>query len=193
MVFVRRLTDQQVEQAELMFRQGDTLTAIGRAFNVSRVTIMRELRKKGIDTKPIPIIPHVLDQTTLAYYAGVFDGEGHITIGASKRPNATVNYWLQVGLTSTHKPILESLQEDFGVGHISLFGHSGKGNRLPCWSWRCMSNQALFVLEAFLPFLRIKREPALLAIEFQRENATSKDQAWKLSMKQKITQWNKAS
>jgi hypothetical protein len=37
-----------------------------------------------------------------------------------------------------------------------------------------------------LPFLRIKQEPAKLAIEFQKQSFISRDREWKQSMKEKI-------
>ena len=160
-------------------------------FGVNRNTISRELNRQGITTNHI-IVPQTLDPFTLAYYAGIFDGEGHITIGASKRTQR-VDYWLQIGIVNTYRPLLESLQTDFGVGHLSQLYGSGTGNRLPAWAWRCTSNQAMAVLNALLPFLRMKLEPAKLAIEFQSRMKERPDKTWQMLMKQRITALNELS
>ena len=44
-----------------------------------------------------------------------------------------------------------------------------------------------------LPFLRIKKEPAKLAIEFQKHSFSSRDLAWKQSIKEKIEALNRLS
>ena len=186
-----KLTEEECNQALLLHQEGKTLKAIGKLLEVSYATISRELNKRDVITNPI-VVPNILDSLTLAYYAGIFDGEGHITIGASKRDKRT-DYWLQIGVVNTNRSILESLQADFGVGHLSKLFGSGEGNRLPSWAWRCTSNQAMHVLNALLPFLRLKREPAKLAIEFQHNMKDRPNKDWQLMMKQKITVLNKLS
>jgi len=187
----RKLTEEESKHALSLHQQGHSLNTIAEVFNVNHHTISRELNRQGIITNPI-IVPHTLETITLAYYAGIFDGEGHITIGASKRPQRT-DYWLQIGIVNTYRPLLESLQTDFGVGHLSQLYGSGKGNRLPSWAWRCISNQAMAVLKALLPFLRVKLEPAKLAIEFQSRMKDRPDKTWQLLMKQRITALNDLS
>jgi hypothetical protein len=138
-------------------------------------------------------MPNSLDAITLAYYAGIFDGEGHVTIVGSRRSNGRVDYWLQIGIVNTYRSLLDSLLSDFGVGHLSQTSGSGQGNCLPCWSWRCTSNQAMYVLEALLPYLRLKLEPAKLAIEFQKRPKDTCDREWQLSVRQQISLLNSAS
>jgi hypothetical protein len=111
------------------------------------------------------------DVATLAYVAGLFDGEGSIVIGCNK-PDAVwgrkvPSYWLQVSITNTDRPLIDWLHATFG-GHISDYSHSvSRKNRRPCWAWRTIGGQARGFLQNISPYLRIKKDQALLAIEFQ--------------------------
>jgi len=188
-----KLTELDREQIILRHQQGETLTDLAKEFHVVRSALSNMFARRGLSAREV-IIPTVPEPLKLAYYAGIFDGEGHITIGASKRSNATINYWLQIGIVNTYLPLLEDIQRDFGVGHLSrLYGPMKMANRLPAMCWRCTSNQAMHVLEAMLPFLRLKQEVARIAIEFQRQSYVNRDQEWKLAMKQKVMALNALS
>jgi hypothetical protein len=110
----------------------------------------------------------LIDVATLAYTAGLFDGEGSIVIGCGKRADRRApQYWLQVGITNTHRETIDWLLATFG-GHISDNSHApSRRKQRPCWAWRVMSNEAAAFLESLLPYLRIKNEQALIALEFQ--------------------------
>ncbi len=117
-----------------------------------------------------------MSQTTLAYVAGVFDGEGSVVIGLSKRQRkygVVPNHWLQVGITNTNRELIEWLQLVFG-GHISDNSHSpSRKHQRPCWAWRIMSKQAQTFLESIHPYLRVKRTHAELAIDFQKKSTST--------------------
>jgi hypothetical protein len=106
------------------------------------------------------------DALTLAYGAGLGDGEGSMVIGCSKRANHLPNHWLQVGIVNTDKELVDWLLSTFG-GHISHYSHR---KRL-CWAWRVMGNEAKRFLQSILPYLRIKKEQASIAIAFQEHSA----------------------
>ncbi|KKM14379.1 hypothetical protein LCGC14_1706750 [marine sediment metagenome] len=99
----------------------------------------------------------------MSYYAGFFDGEGCIMI---KKPSkACMNYILEVRITNTYRPILEEYARIFG-------GTVHGGTRLQAqykekWQWCISSKKAFEFLKAIVPFLRLKRPEAELAIEFQ--------------------------
>ncbi len=104
---------------------------------------------------------------TLAYTAGLFDGEGSVVIGVGKTRAGSPLHWLQVQITSTDRSVIEWLREEFG-GHISSNSRSKLANgHRPCWAWRVMSNQAKNFLELLLPHLKVKKRQAELAIAFQ--------------------------
>jgi hypothetical protein len=118
------------------------------------------------------------DAVTLAYVAGLFDGEGSIVIGCSKVPpnhpvRKSPNYWLQVGITNTDRELIEWLHGTFG-GHISDNSHSpSRKKQRPCWAWRTMSKDANAFLQAITPYLRTKKEQAVIAINFQEHMTTT--------------------
>jgi hypothetical protein len=91
------------------------------------------------------------DVATLAYVAGLFDGEGSIVIGYNK-PDATrgrkvPSYWLQVGITSTDRSLIDWLHATF-AGHSSDNSLSpSRKNRRSCWAWRTMGTQARAFLQ----------------------------------------------
>ena len=114
-----------------------------------------------------------IDNQTLAYVAGLMDGEGSIVIAVSKPSSKNgrkiPSHFLQVGIINTNREIINWLHDTFG-GHISDNSHStSRHNRRPCWAWRIMCNQAKEFLEKIYPFLKIKKQQAKLAIEFQEK------------------------
>lgn len=110
----------------------------------------------------------VLSHTALAYIAGLFDGEGCIIIERSRPYNrATVRHWLHVSIANTNKEVLDWIQECFG-GAVRRTGNP-RGNRQVCWGWYIKSASALLFLTSLLPYLRIKRAQADIAIQFQIE------------------------
>jgi hypothetical protein len=114
-------------------------------------------------------LPLVLNEETLAYVAGLFDGEGSIVIGCSlkRADRRNPSYWLQVGITNTDRELLDWLHTTFG-GHISDNSHiPSRKERRPCWAWRIMSKEAQGFLIRILPYTRTKKQQALIAIEFQ--------------------------
>ena len=106
---------------------------------------------------------------TLAYVAGLFDGEGSIVIGCSLGRTNRKNpcYFLQVGITNTDRELIDWLHRTFG-GHVSDNSHSpSRSKQRPCWAWRVTSRQAHGFLKKILPYLRTKKTQANIAIEFQ--------------------------
>lgn len=170
MTAIRKLSQQQIEQAILLRQQGKTLTEIGKTFGVSYMTIGRVLQEQGVPS--VPVIEHVaisVDIATLAYLAGLFDGEGSIVICCSsgKKNRIASSYWLQVGITNTDRELIDWLYDTFG-GHISDNSHSPSYKRQrPCWAWRVTTREAGRFLKSIYPYLRIKKNQAEIAIEFQ--------------------------
>jgi hypothetical protein len=118
--------------------------------------------------------PPVLSIETLAYVAGLFDGEGSIVIGCSpgRTKQRNPSYWLQVSITNTDKQLIDWLHDTFR-GHIADNSHCpSRGKQRPCWAWRVTSKQAQSFLQKILPYLRTKKPQALIAIEFQDHKTT---------------------
>jgi LAGLIDADG-like domain len=95
-----------------------------------------------------------------AYLAGLFDGEGCVYIGAKKGKQG--QYQLVVTLTNSHKPTIDALHEQYGgivqIHHRGLRRH---------YAYALRSLKAKALLQDVLPYLRIKRAEAELALEFQ--------------------------
>ncbi len=101
-----------------------------------------------------------MSDTDLAYIAGFFDGEGSIFVSKSKK-----QYFLTVSISNTNLLVLESIRRIMGGG-ISK-SPDKRENCSQLFRLRLYCNEAKKFLERILPYLKIKKEQAKLAIEFQ--------------------------
>jgi hypothetical protein len=124
---------------------------------IARIFEEREKRK------PIPY-PHECQHgpLSLEYIAGFIDGEGCIYIPA----HLTAGPKLLV--TNTDLEVLSDMQAFFGgLGRIHEHSYSGGFERRKrCWNWVCWNRHAETVLRQVLPYLRLKRRRAELALEW---------------------------
>lgn len=101
-----------------------------------------------------------LSPTELAYFAGLFDGEGCVRIHGSR----TTGYGIETSVTITYAPVLEKARDNFG-GSIAVVRM-----RVDHWkqqySWAIGSKNAYEFLKSILPYLDEKRPQAALAIEY---------------------------
>ena len=110
------------------------------------------------------------------YIAGLFDGEGSITITRRYKDGKTW-YCLVTNLTNTYLPILETIRAMFDPRNQKLVRQSLKSNhayltaRMPCYSWQAASAVAEKFLHCIYPYLHIKKEQAELAFEFREHIA----------------------
>lgn len=112
----------------------------------------------------------------LAYIAGFFDGEGAIIIGR-RGPKHYKSLQLTVTLTQTDRVILEWVNEQLGgVGRVRVKNHGRKTRALvqnlgynlkECYEVVWDSRAAESVLRALLPFLRVKKARAEIALQFR--------------------------
>lgn len=123
-----------------------------------------------------------MKKTDLAYFAGIMDGEGSIVIHTqhhskgkySDRARMT-SYVLTVGVANTNEWIIKQLQLAFG-GYVGITSH-GNDYRRTCYEWNVTSVRAMNFLVAILPYLRIKKPQADVAIDFQKKK-TAKNSRW---------------
>ena len=112
-----------------------------------------------------------MKRTDLAYFAGIFDGEGAIGITKHVSKNGYKRgyyFELVVQLANSVEWLPQSLKMAFG-GHIS-FQDASKGSfvgKLPLWRWTAHARQAALFLKAILPYLKLKHYQAEIAIQFQ--------------------------
>lgn len=109
-----------------------------------------------------------------AYLAGIFDGEGSVSISRTRLQTPTgKTYWgydCKVLISNTDPRLMKWLVSNFGG---SFRPGNQKNNAVratkPCFRWAMESypKQEKFLL-AIIPYLIIKKEQALLALQFTR-------------------------
>lgn len=107
----------------------------------------------------------MLKNEDLAYFAGLFDGEGSVCLVRRQcEKDATPCYMLEAGVTNTCIAPLLELKHSFG-GHISEnrldLNHLGKKR---CWTWRVDAKKAAKFLTFIFPYLRIKKKRTRYAL-----------------------------
>lgn len=107
--------------------------------------------------------------------AGIIDGEGHITVTKSqysekyrKQHNVSANTWnfcINIGVKTTDERLLKWISNKFGG--VIYSDKRQEANWKRAYSWRLLGQekQERFLL-AILPYLIIKREQAILALQF---------------------------
>jgi intein/homing endonuclease len=106
-----------------------------------------------------------VDEKTLAYFAGLFDGEGCINVAEVKpRPGRRSPSFQTVAQVSmTDRRSLDLLLDSFG-GSIR---RTNKVGARPIWVWRVYHKAAKLFLEDILPYLVVKKLQAELLIELE--------------------------
>lgn len=95
----------------------------------------------------------------LRYLAGFFDGEGciHTHDGKTVRQIRIV---ATISVSNTNKLAVYRWKRLFRLGGISE--KQPVGNRRRAWIWRTNDQQAAYVLKQLLPFLKVKKQEAIL-------------------------------
>ena len=127
-----------------------------------------------------------MKETDLAYFAGLFDGEGCISIVKSHQPTKHYHYILCLRISSIDEWLMRLWQSNFGGSLRKSIPSTpcvtSGATRKPVWIWQGWARTAVPVLEALLPYLRLKRPQAEIALKFQeRVTENSKKQGKSLS------------
>jgi hypothetical protein len=148
-----------------MYGQGVSSREIGKTFGVPHSTIVRGLRSRGICIRRRHVPQITLSETTAAYMAGLFDGEGHVLIGLSKNKKSQGSHWVGIGITNTNIPVISFLERRLG----GCVGCNKRGvlSIKPVRRWNASSRHAARILRLLLPYLRIKKTRAILALKLQ--------------------------
>lgn len=118
-----------------------------------------------------------IDNTILAYVAGLLDGEGSIGISLKKKGTVyirkkgytrkTDKYSLHIQIGNTNRKVIEWLKDIFG-GQFQIVKHKDcRGEKF--FAWHLYTNKAYNLLNCILPYMKIKRKQCELAVEFQKE------------------------
>jgi hypothetical protein len=96
----------------------------------------------------------------LAYFAGLFDGEGSVRV--SVRTNNSRGACAYLCLGNTSRAVLEWVKQRFG-GKIYKLKHSSTKHQM--WQWQAGGKKWLPLFKALLPLLKIKNAELRVAIE----------------------------
>ena len=100
----------------------------------------------------------------IAWAAGFIDGEGNIYINRQFLKTGRISHILRIRVGNTNFDALEELK--------SLFGGTIHKKHPPNYRvlgvWQCVSDAAEKVLRLIEPYLIVKRQEAMAALEFQR-------------------------
>lgn len=108
-----------------------------------------------------------MDEREAAYAAGIFDGEGHVGIAVTKNGRGEPYHRLMLNITNTNVEIIHWLFERWD-GCIHNPRYFAQENWRTAHRWTVSDGRAARFLQDVLPYLIIKREQAVLGIEFQR-------------------------
>ena len=102
-----------------------------------------------------------------AYLAGLFDGEGCVSVAYRQAKPAA--FPLMLAICNTHPAFARWCKERFG-GHVHRYQRSREGRRRQdYWEWKISGNAKVpKVLWGMFPYLVIKREQAITAVTLAR-------------------------
>lgn len=108
----------------------------------------------------------------IAYSAGLFDGEGSVSLAtrSAKRTEDGLPYKspaLYLQLSSTDTELIKWLKDTWQMGSVFIGYRPSRPNHRTAHTWRLSRTDAETFLNAVLPYLRTKRQQALLAIEYR--------------------------
>jgi hypothetical protein len=163
----------------LYLREKKTLEQLASMFGVSCTPVYKWLRYYGIpirrgcgrsaniyrNYKPSALVKGDVSDFDLGYICGIIDGEGSIGITQQKRKDEGITLRPYVQIVNTDYEAIKFLQSELG-GDIQI--HVSKNSKeKDTYHLRIMNTQlVLNTLRKILSGLKIKREQAILVIEF---------------------------
>mgnify|MGYP001241439435 CR=1 FL=1 len=104
-----------------------------------------------------------MTEVELAYVAGLFDGEGCVNIW-KHNDRGVMRHRLRATLANTHKPFGEWLKREFG-GSVTVYKSQ---QHKTLYTWSVYGKACARFLGQIIPYLRLKQDQAVVAIEFQK-------------------------
>ena len=92
----------------------------------------------------------LLDQTDLAYIAGIIDGEGTVTLS---RRHRSENRHLVISISNTERPLLEYVLKSVGAGKITN-KKTYQSHHTASYTYAISNRQALAMLNQVFPYLK---------------------------------------
>lgn len=103
---------------------------------------------------------------TIGYFAGLFDGEGTVTVNVKVGPKGGTGV-LYIAVGSTDMGVTAEMKKLFG-GYLTTPRISSKRSTRLSRDWKATNGTALEFLKLIYPFLRIKKRQAALAFKFRK-------------------------
>ena len=117
----------------------------------------------------------MISRESLAYYAGLFDGEGTVGIRRSYRERTlkggqktVTHYELYISIANTNPVPLKELYELFGGYKQMVIDKRRVLIAKPLWRWQLTAKKAENFLKLIFPYLRIKTEEVETALEYRK-------------------------
>jgi hypothetical protein len=160
-----------LEQEETYYQHLNSLHAARKQWTQSE-SFIKEIEARSL----IPVTADPLTPAALAYLAGLIDGEGCIRISRSmpteKRGKGHLrqpSYRLYMKIANTDRAIIDWLLATFqgSIHETSSAESRAKTGWSQAWEWGMGSQKACAILKQVAPYMIIKRDRAMLAIEFQ--------------------------
>jgi hypothetical protein len=133
------------------------------AFASGQAGVTLEMGRSGFRVKDID--PTKFDPLRVAWAAGLFDGEGSISIILHRPAKKPPYHYLNVSVTNTCVPALEAIRSIFGYGCVSR--RNRIEGRRAVFTWATGAHAAEVFLRAILPYAVIKRPQIELALEYR--------------------------
>ena len=118
-----------------------------------------------------------LSLSDIAYMAGLIDGEGSILVTHSG-PGIGA-YQLRLQVANTDYRVMLWMQTKFGA-HINKGGMRQKDHHKQAWYALWYSSYAKEVIRLIEPYLIIKKEQALLALQFPTDKSRVPEQRYQM-------------
>jgi len=102
----------------------------------------------------------------LCYFAGILDGEGSIAIEKMSPCNARQYHYFtpRLCIINTNNELIEWLIKNFGGSRNTRTKVKG---RRECYRWHVFGKELENILRAVVPYILIKRQLAMLVLEFR--------------------------
>ena len=105
--------------------------------------------------------------TDIAYFAGIVDGEGSLTIGTyAKTKKGTPVWHTYLGISNTEESLIHWICERFGGAKLKYTPkQTPKNSRKEVFRWQCSGERLLHICELILPYSVCKKRQIEIMIE----------------------------
>jgi hypothetical protein len=113
------------------------------------------------------VVPYTMTVAEAAYFAGLVDGEGTVSLWRNVNPKnrSGVSYKVTFTIAQANAPFLEDVRTMVANGVVALSGRN-KPHQKVTYALRFNGSQARWILPQIMPYLRIKRRQAEIVMEY---------------------------